>query len=82
MKKPLVPLAWLVVAALAACSPPTNTPPPTPGPTLSPTPPGPASCYLAPLRFNEVSVPPVTEADHSHGPADAEVVIFDYADFQ
>jgi cyclophilin family peptidyl-prolyl cis-trans isomerase/protein-disulfide isomerase len=76
----LVPLLLLVVSAGcdsgAAMSTPTRTS------TLTPTPAGPASCYLAPLQFAEVPVPPVTEADQASGPADADIVVIEYADFQ
>jgi hypothetical protein len=30
----------------------------------------------------EPRIPPVTEADHVHGPANAPITIIEYADFQ
>ncbi|MDY7077261.1 MAG: hypothetical protein SXV54_10090 [Chloroflexota bacterium] len=73
---------------------PTPTPLPSPSPTaatetatvapsVSPTPSGPATCVAAPLDFPvESRIPPVTEEDHVHGPADAPITFMEYADFQ
>jgi len=37
----------------------------------------------APFDFPvEPRIPPVTEDDHVHGPADAPITFFEYADFQ
>jgi hypothetical protein len=30
----------------------------------------------------EPRIPPITEADHVHGPANARITIIEYADFQ
>jgi len=67
---------------------PTSTPAPataaaTAAPPTSVSPSGPAECVDAPLDFPVVSdIPPVTEEDHSHGPADAPITLIEYADFQ
>ena len=43
----------------------------------------PVTCELAPLDFPvEPRIPPVTEDDHVHGPADAAITFIEYADFQ
>ena len=80
MKRSVVPLALLLVVVSGGCSPATAEPSPTP--MAISTPAGPASCYLAPLQFAELSVPLITDADHTHGPAAADIVVIDYADFQ
>jgi cyclophilin family peptidyl-prolyl cis-trans isomerase/protein-disulfide isomerase len=77
-----MPLALLVPLMLVGCDSQTASPSPTPSLAATSTPPGPASCYLIPLNFYQVSVPPITESDHVHGPADAAVTIIEYADFQ
>jgi hypothetical protein len=47
------------------------------------TPSGPAACVASPLDFQaEPRIPPVTEDDHVHGPADAPITFIEYADFQ
>jgi hypothetical protein len=89
--------SFMVVAMLAlaagcggeAASPtpsPTSTPAPataTAAPSASVSPSGPAVCVDEPLDFPVVSdIPPVTEEDHAHGPADAPITVIEYADFQ
>jgi len=50
---------------------------------VDPTPSGPAFCVEAPFDFPaELRIPPVTEEDHVHGPADASITFIEYADFQ
>jgi hypothetical protein len=52
-------------------------------PTEAVAPSGPAACVAAPLDFQaEPRIPPVTEDDHVHGPADAPITFIEYADFQ
>ena len=52
-------------------------------PQTSPVPSGPASCAEAPFDYPaEPRIPPVTEEDHVHGPADAPITFIEYADFQ
>ena len=69
MNKRLLPLLVLVIGLVAGCKP-------------EPTPP-PASCTIQPLTLpDEPRIPPVTEADHVHGPADAPITVIEYADFQ
>lgn len=69
-------------------SPPPSSPTPAPEeatatPLASATPSGPASCVAAPFDFPvEPRIPPVTEEDHIHGPADAPITFIEYADFQ
>ena len=85
-------LLLMIVLLLAGCSgeaanptpSPTSPPAPTPEvPTAVVTPSGPATCVLEPLDFPvEPRIPPVTEEDHVHGPADAPITFFEYADFQ
>ena len=72
----------------ASSEPPTIDSASTPQtPTVEPpdgdTPVIPATCELAPLDFPvEPRIPPVSEDDHVHGPADAEITFLEYADFQ
>ncbi|MBE9472049.1 MAG: peptidylprolyl isomerase [Chloroflexi bacterium] len=63
---------------------PTSTPETaTAAPSVSATPSGPASCVAEPFDFPvEPRIPPVTEEDHIHGPADAPITFIEYADFQ
>ena len=69
---------------------PTSPPSPTPAseaatavPPASDTAPGSASCVAAPFDFPvESRIPPITEEDHVHGPADAPITFIEYADFQ
>ena len=69
MNKRLLLLPVLAIGLFAGCKP-------------EPTPP-PASCTARPLTLpTEPRIPPVTEADHIHGPADAPITIIEYADFQ
>jgi len=73
---------------------PSPTPVPSPAPTSAPetataAPPvgetssGPVTCVTSPFDFPvESRIPPVTEEDHVHGPADAPITFIEYADFQ
>ena len=69
---------------------PTSPPSPTPAseattavPPASETAPGSASCVAAPFDPPvESRIPPITEEDHVHGPADAPITLIEYADFQ
>jgi cyclophilin family peptidyl-prolyl cis-trans isomerase/protein-disulfide isomerase len=64
-----------VVAQATAVPQPQN---PTPAASS-----GPATCVAEPFIFEEESrIPPVTEADHVVGPADAAITFIEYADFQ
>jgi len=55
----------------------------TAAPTAAVASSGPAACVEAPLDFQvEPRIPPVTEDDHVHGPADAPITFIEYADFQ
>jgi hypothetical protein len=95
MRKPalftfMVVLILVLVAAGCGGEAASPTPSPTPAPataTAAPptsvSPSGPAVCVDAPLDFPVVSdIPPVTEEDHVHGPADAPITLIEYADFQ
>ncbi len=97
-KVKLVMLILLLSALAAGCgeqlaaptatpSPaPTHTPLPSPTSTAAATastPTRPASCVAEPFDFPVVSgIPPVTDADHISGPADASITLIEYADFQ
>ncbi len=94
MRKPAL-FSFMVVAMfvlVAGCggeaASPTPSPTPAPAtataaPPTSVSPSGPAVCVDEPLDFPVVSdIPPVTEEDHVHGPADAPITIIEYADFQ
>jgi hypothetical protein len=88
----------LILVLVAGCGGEAASPTPSPSPSPSPPPApatataapptsvgpsGPAVCVDAPLDFPVVSdIPPVTEEDHVHGPADAPITIIEYADFQ
>jgi cyclophilin family peptidyl-prolyl cis-trans isomerase/protein-disulfide isomerase len=69
---------------------PTSPPSPTPAPEASTTAPpasqttsGSASCVAAPFDVTvESGIPPISEEDHAHGPADAPITVIEYADFQ
>ena len=73
-------------------SSPVSTSPPSPTsasdaatavPSVSETTSGSASCVAAPFDFPvESRIPPITEEDHTHGPADASITLIEYADFQ
>jgi hypothetical protein len=94
MRKLALLLTVLVLGLVAGCAGEAATPTPSPSPTTAPatataappvsaTPSGPAACAAEPFDFPTVpGVPPVTEEDHVHGPADAPVTIIEYADFQ
>ena len=70
MKKRIVIMLFLFLGILAGCSEPTPTPPP-------------ASCQVQPFDLPvETRIPPVTEDDHTEGPANAPITIIEYADFQ
>ena len=44
---------------------------------------GPAVCTLEPMEFPaNPNIPPITDEDHTHGPADAAITFVEYADFQ
>jgi hypothetical protein len=94
MRKPALStlMMVLVLVLVAGCggeaASPTPSPTPAPAtataaPATSVSPSGPAVCVDAPLDFPVASdIPPVTEEDHVHGPADAPITIIEYADFQ
>jgi len=67
MNKRLLVLPILLIGLAAGCNP-------------EPTPP-PAFCVPQSLPV-EPRIPPVTEADHVHGPANAPITVIEYADFQ
>jgi len=90
-------LLLIVLLLVVGCGKESASPTPTsiPIPTLLPSPPsdpeipaaitpsGPATCELEPFDLPvESRIPPVTEEDHVHGPADAPITFFEYADFQ
>ncbi len=86
MRRSPVVIAMLATVVAAGCTTsatptPSATSTPTPIPPTS-TPLGPATCQQFPFVFDELAVPPITDADHSHGPAEADIVVIDYADFQ
>jgi len=96
MRKSALFMMVLVLALIAGCGGEAASPTPSPSPSPTPapatatavpptsaSPSGPAVCADAPLDFPVASgIPPVTEEDHVHGPADAPITIIEYADFQ
>ncbi len=98
MRKLALLLTALSLGLVAGCggglASPTSSPMPSSSPTLVPetatdappasaTPSGPAACVAEPFNFPvESRIPPVTEEDHVHGPADASITFMEYADFQ
>jgi hypothetical protein len=69
MNKRLLLLLLLSMGLAAGCKP-------------QPTPP-PAFCAAQPLTLPaEPRIPPLTDADYVHGPADAPITVIEYADFQ
>jgi len=96
MRKSALILLVLLLGLIAGCGAESETPSPSPSPAPSPvpatatavptvgvTPSGPAACVETPLDFQvEPRIPPVTEDDHVHGPADAPITFIEYADFQ
>jgi hypothetical protein len=94
MRKSALFMMVLVLALIAGCGGEAASPTPSPSPTPAPatatavpptsaSPSGPAVCVDAPLDFPVASgIPPVTDEDHVHGPADAPITIIEYADFQ
>jgi len=98
MRKLVLLLTALLLGLVAGCGGEsaslTPSPLPSPSPTsvpetataappVSATPSGPAACATQPLDFPvESRIPPVTEEDHVHGPADAPITFIEYADFQ
>jgi hypothetical protein len=96
MRKSALILFVLLLGLIAGCGAESETPSPSPSPSPTPvpatataapavgvTPSGPAACVAAPLDFQaEPRIPPVTEDDHVHGPADAPITFIEYADFQ
>ena len=96
MRKSALILLVLLLGLIAGCGTESEPPSPSPSPSPSPVPAtatvaptaaaassGPAACVAAPLDFQaEPRIPPVTEDDHVHGPADAPITFIEYADFQ
>ena len=94
MHKRLLLFLVLLTGLAAGCCSPEPTPEPTlePEPTVRPSPqptvevalePQEAFCVAEPLELPvEPRIPPVTEADHVQGPADAPITLIEYADFQ
>ncbi len=94
-KRLLLFLVLLTGLAAGCCKPeptPEPVPTPEPEPTARPSPqpttetaldPQEAFCAAEPLNLPvEPRIPPITEADHVHGPADAPITVIEYADFQ
>lgn len=93
MRRRALLLIALLLGLLTGCNGQAASPTPTLAPTTPPiptseTPPtalpsGPATCVTESFDFPvEPRIPPVTEDDHVHGPADAPVTVIEYADFQ
>jgi hypothetical protein len=90
MNKRLLLFLVLLTGLAAGCCKPEPTP--EPEPTIRPSPqptkeialdPQEAFCMAQPLNLPvEPRIPPITEADYVHGPADAPITVIEYADFQ
>ena len=94
MRKPVFLLFLLLLGLAAGCGVALPSPTPSPRSTTVPTsPPLPTStseassssvsCVAEPFDLPvEPRIPPITEKDRSHGPADASITVIEYADFQ
>ena len=94
MRKFALLLIVLLLGLVAGCdnnesASPTPAPatlPPTtnaPAPTTVVVPSGPATCVVSPFEIPvNPNIPPISEADHIHGPEDAPITFIEYADFQ
>lgn len=53
----------------------------TAAPSVTESPSGPATCEVFSFLVED-RIPPLTDEDHAHGPADASIAFIEYADFQ